>query len=119
LKQYALVLTKTDKEVLTNPDNRILLSQAFSESYRQGAKAGREAALLLPQTWGFEPEDISFNKVFIWHGEKDKMMPVKPAEILAKSISCCIYETYKDEGHLSLLSNHADNIFTKLTQATN
>jgi hypothetical protein len=109
-----MVLTKADKEVIADPQMRILLSQAFYESYRQGAKAGRETAQLLPRPWGFELEDVKFERIFLWHGEQDRMMPIEPAKLLAQSLPICTARYYINEGHLSLLANHAQEIFSTL-----
>jgi pimeloyl-ACP methyl ester carboxylesterase len=114
MKQYMFLLSKSDKKILSNADVQESLSLAFSESYRQGAKAGREAALQLPQSWGFDPKDVKCEKVFLWHGEKDKMMPIKPARILAATLPNCEAAFYADEGHFSLIANHSGEIFSKL-----
>jgi pimeloyl-ACP methyl ester carboxylesterase len=114
IKQFSLILANSDKEVLKSPNIRKLLSQIFSESYRQSAKAGRDAAKILPLPWGFDIHDVGFKNISLWHGEKDKMMPVKPAKRLAELLPVCKTRIFRDEGHFSVLANHAIEIFKML-----
>jgi pimeloyl-ACP methyl ester carboxylesterase len=107
INKFSFMLSKSDKKLLSNSDIQKTLADVFSESYRQGAKAGRDTALILSQYWGFDPNEVKLEKIYLWHGKKDNLMPIKPAKLLAESIPNCKYEFYENEGHFSLLINYA------------
>lgn len=111
---YSRWLSDADKKLIQVPDTRRGIAMAFAETRRQGGIGNRTDALRLLQPWGFGAEDIAFEKMFLWHGEKDRIMPVDPARLLARELPHCTATFYPDEGHFSTLANHADEIFRAL-----
>jgi pimeloyl-ACP methyl ester carboxylesterase len=69
---------------------------------------------MLLQPWGFKIDDVECKRIFLWHGEEDRVMPIAPARLLAGSLANCVATYYADEGHFSLLANHAQEIFAAL-----
>jgi len=63
------------------------------------------------QPWGFNVEGIMFEKIFMWHGEQDRLVPAVQAHLLALALPQCIATFYPDEGHISVMANHAQDIF--------
>ena len=114
LLRYASLLAEADKQLLSDPEVNKTLTLAMSESYKQGAQAGREAAITLGKPWGFRAEDIEFEHIFLWHGEKDGIMSIAPTRLFAQSLRNCEATYYLDESHFSTVVNHVDEIFTKL-----
>jgi len=88
--------------------------QAMAESYRQGGEANLEAALAGVQPWGFQVEQITFEKIFLWHGEQNRIMPIAPVCLLAEALPHCMASFYPDEGHFSTMENHVQDIFSAL-----
>ena len=60
---------------------------------------------------------IKLDRVFIWHGEMDRIMPVGPARLLAKRIAACQATFYPQEGHFSVLVNRAADLLAALKPA--
>lgn len=114
LVRYAARLGAADQRLLDNPEIRRSLAQTMAESFRQGGKANLEATLAEIEPWGFQAEQVTFEKIFLWHGEQDRIMPVAPARLLAQGLPHCTATFYPDEGHFSTLANHAQDIFNSL-----
>ena len=64
--------------------------------------------------WGFPIEQTTFENIFLWHGERDRVIPVRPARLLAQALPHCRATYYPDEGHFSVLANHAKDIANAL-----
>ncbi len=115
LIKYAARLGAADQKLLSNPEIRGLLVQAMAESFRQGAEGNLEVVLAEVQPWGFRVEEITFEKLFVWHGEQDRIMPVAPVRLLVQNLPHCTATFYPDEGHFSTLANHAQEILHTLS----
>jgi pimeloyl-ACP methyl ester carboxylesterase len=106
-----------DQRVITMPEVRRRYAQSVVESYRQGMQANVEEALLLAKRWAFRVEDLPFERIFLWHGEQDRIMPVAPARLLARALPHCTATYYPDTGHLSTVVTHARDILNALSSA--
>jgi pimeloyl-ACP methyl ester carboxylesterase len=104
-----------DREVLQNAQTRRLLAQTLAESTRQGARGNLDEAVLFVQPWGFKVEEIALEKIFLWHGEQDRFVPVSLAYALAQALPHCAVTFYPHEGHLSTPGNHAEDILKTLS----
>jgi pimeloyl-ACP methyl ester carboxylesterase len=114
LARYAARLGPADHKLLGMPEIRKQIAQAMAESYRQGGEANLEAALAGVRPWGFQVEQITFEMIFLWHGEQDRVMPVAPVRLLAQALPHCTATFYLDEGHFSTVANHVQDIFSTL-----
>jgi len=114
LVRYASRLGEADKRFLSDPEIRRSISQTMAESFRQGADGNLEVVLAEGGPWGFLLEQVKFEKLFLWHGEQDKIMPIATARLLARMLPHCTATFYPDEGHFSTIANHAREIFRQL-----
>jgi pimeloyl-ACP methyl ester carboxylesterase len=114
LARYATRLGEADQQLLSNPEMRGQIAQVMAESFRQGAAGNLEVVMIETQPWGFQVEQMAFEKVFLWHGEQDRIMPVAPARLLAQRLPHCIATFYPAEGHFSTVAHHAQEIFCLL-----
>jgi pimeloyl-ACP methyl ester carboxylesterase len=99
-----------DHIILRQPEIRRIYAETAVESYRQGAQANVEEALILGKRWPFHVDEIRFDKIFLWHGEQDRIMPVAPARLFAQALPRCQAMFFPDTGHLSTVVAHADDI---------
>lgn len=60
--------------------------------------------------WGFEPEEITFDKISLWHGDLDRSLPVSMGRTMAKRIPNVRATFYPNDAHLSIGLNHMDDI---------
>jgi pimeloyl-ACP methyl ester carboxylesterase len=107
-------LGAADHKLLGIPEIRRSFVQAIAESFRQGADENTKDAMIFTQP-GFQVGEITFEKIFLWHGEQDRVMPVAPARRLAQALPHCTATFYPDEGHLSTFVNHARDIWKALS----
>ena len=93
------------------------VSQAYfamlEESWRTGTRGVAWDAVILARPWGFRLEEITL-PVHLWHGEVDNMVPVAMGRYVAQAIPKCEAKYYPDEGHVSLLANHLEEIVNVL-----
>jgi pimeloyl-ACP methyl ester carboxylesterase len=114
LVRSAAHLGAADQQLLSNPEARGPWVQAMAESFRQGEEGNLEVVLALSRPWGFQAEQVAFERVFLWHGEQDRIMPVAPARLLAQLLPHCTATFYPGEGHFSTIAHHAQDIFHQL-----
>lgn len=107
-------LGEPDQRLLATHEIRTACAEALAEGLRQGRKANVREALADFQPWDFIVERIAFKKILMWHGEKDRIMPVAPARLLAQTLPHCIASFYPNEGHISLMANHAQDILSAI-----
>jgi pimeloyl-ACP methyl ester carboxylesterase len=107
-------VAKSDRVLLRTPELGACLARSIAESRRQGGEANRQEALAQIRPWGFRVELITYERIFIWHGEQDRVMPIAPARLLAKALPHCTARFFPGEGHFSTIMNHAQEIFGTL-----
>jgi len=104
-----------DRKSLALPEITDLLTTSFVEAFRQGVKGPAYDATVVRHPWGFELEAITFPKLYLWHGQLDSDVPVAMGRALANRVAHCRATFYPDEGHISLIVNHREEIVTTLT----
>jgi pimeloyl-ACP methyl ester carboxylesterase len=119
LQRNAARLGAGDQDVVSNPRIRRIYAQTAVESYRQGMDANIEEALMLAKRWDFRVENITFERLFLWHGEQDRIMPAGSVRLLAQALPHCRATYFGDTGHLSTVVNHAHDILRALCASGN
>lgn len=107
-------LGAADNKVLGIPEIRKAVAQAIAEGSRQGADTSTKDGMIFVRAWGFQVEEITFEKIFLWQGEQDRVLPVAAAHLLAQALPHCTATFYHDEGHFSILVNRAQDIWNAL-----
>jgi pimeloyl-ACP methyl ester carboxylesterase len=110
LLRFSPLLGEPDQRLLARPDIRSIFAEAVVEGFRQKRKAKPPEALADFQPWGFEIEKIAFKKIFLWHGDQDRIISPTLAHLLAQGLPQCTATFYPDDGHISLFANHAQDI---------
>lgn len=108
-------LVEPDRACVLDPDVRELLAADMVEAFRQGARGPAYEGTLYGRAWGFRVEDITFPRLFLWHGERDRNIPVAMGRAVADRLVHCQATYYANEGHLSLIANHAREIVAVLS----
>lgn len=103
-----------DELLMQDIEMRALLARTMVETARQGAAANRDEIERLVRPWGFDVRHLDFDRIFLWHGEMDRIMPVGPARLLAKRLVGCRATFYSEEGHFSVLANRAADLLAAL-----
>jgi pimeloyl-ACP methyl ester carboxylesterase len=110
-------LPEPEKKVLRNPHMRKLLARAALETTWQGVATSLYGAKLLTDPWGFALEQVTFEKLFLWHGQLDESVPVSLAQAMADRFAHCTATIYPNEAHISTLVNHTEDILAALVSA--
>ncbi|MEO8612440.1 MAG: alpha/beta hydrolase [Chloroflexota bacterium] len=115
LARFAERWGEPDRKSFQQPGIKELMAASLVEATRQGAKGAAYDGTLLGHSWGFNRKEITLPAVYLWHGELDTSIPVATAREVAASIPQCKAMYYPNEGHISLIVNHAQEILSKLT----
>ena len=97
-EQSVAEMCAADQEALSEPDLRSRMIANSVELYRQGGRGMYDEALVLARPWGFDPSDIHV-PVEIWHGARDRTVPIGMSSHLAELIPGSRLRTFPDEGH--------------------
>jgi pimeloyl-ACP methyl ester carboxylesterase len=107
-------LGEADRQLLVNQAIRKAFAQAAAEGLRQATDAATKDGIVYSKPWDFQVETITCEKVFLWQGEQDRVMPTAAARLLAQALPHCTATFYPNEGHLSTFVNHAQDIWQAL-----
>ncbi|MFN2223874.1 MAG: alpha/beta fold hydrolase [Candidatus Promineifilaceae bacterium] len=98
-----------DRAALARGEIRSCLQRTGQEAFQAGLRGAAWENALTARPWGFRLEDIAM-EVHLWHGELDRNAPAAMGRYVAAAIPNCQARFYEDEGHLSVLVNHAETI---------
>jgi pimeloyl-ACP methyl ester carboxylesterase len=103
---------KQQEVVRSTAQRRESLMGLLFEGFAQGTSGFVHETRLLTGDWGFKFEDVTFNKVQMWHGSKDANAPVRSIRNMAERMPHCVLKEYNDN-HFSM-GNHVDEILEEL-----
>ena len=106
-------LSEPDKAVLAQPDLQRLLGQMVTGAFQQGTRGMALDWKLEARPWGFSLNDISM-LVHVFHGEQDKLVPFAQGQIMAKALPNARLMVFPNEGHLSILANHYEELLSAI-----
>ncbi len=102
-----------DLEVLAQPEIAQAFQATAEESWRLGVHGSAWDARIVARPWDFRTEEIR-TPVHLWHGEADRNAPVAMGRFVAQSIPGCHAYFCPNEGHLSLLRHHFEEVLQVL-----
>lgn len=88
--------------------------RAVLEAFRQGTRGMARDAVLYTRPWGFAPSQIAFAPVHLWHGGRDRHVPVRMARAVADAIPRCVARFFPEDDHLSSILGHVDEVLATL-----
>lgn len=95
-------------------ERRERLLRITLEAFAQGSQGTvDETNILTGTSWGFEFEDVDFDKVQIWHGTQDSRAPISMIRYLAERLPHCELVEWDERGHFDLL-DEVDEVMTGL-----
>lgn len=111
LENIMFSLDAVDKDLIKDKHAKKALLETFKESYRHGTKGvAYDSKIVFTKPWGFTLGKIDFPSIHLWHGEKDKGVPLKMTKCMIEKLNTPILKTYPNEGHLSIIFNQMDEI---------
>jgi pimeloyl-ACP methyl ester carboxylesterase len=103
-----------DRVALEIPGVKELMAASLVEGLTQGARGAAYDGALLGRAWGFEPEQLDFPAVYLWHGELDSQVPITDLRALAQRIRQAKPVFYPEDAHISTIVNHGGEIIESL-----
>ncbi len=98
-----------------DPKVQAIFAADFCEAFRQGIDGETREDILRNISWEFYLAEIpSRVPVFLWHGELDENVPVCVGRAVAKTILHSTATFYPNDGHISVLYYHAEEILHAL-----
>jgi pimeloyl-ACP methyl ester carboxylesterase len=70
------------------------------DAFQNGSEGWFEDDLGTVRPWGFAPEDVR-TEVWLWHGERDRLVPVSQGRHLAARLPRCTAQFLPEDGHIS------------------
>jgi pimeloyl-ACP methyl ester carboxylesterase len=114
--RMAAAAPEPDRTLFKRPEVRDGFIGCFLEACRQGPRGPVRDLALIARPWGFDLEAINV-PVLLWHGERDRNVPVAHGRYVAGRLPNCRATFYPDEAHLSLLLNRHGEMLGALSGA--
>lgn len=108
-------LPPVDRDALGVPAVAHAYVDALRECFRDGPRGGQTDTSLMVSPWDFDPHGIH-TPVTLWHGGLDADAPPAMGRWLADAIPTCQPHFFADEGHISLIVDHAETIIRSLLE---
>jgi pimeloyl-ACP methyl ester carboxylesterase len=105
--------TPADRDVLARPEVWKSFCDSLSEAFRSGSKGAVRDLQLYSRYWGFRLQEIR-SEVQLWQGELDTIIPAEMGRYYEREIPDCRASYHSDEGHLSLVFNHIDEMLSRV-----
>ena len=110
------LLSEVDKVALVEHQARVVLAEACAHAFAQGYYGFYDDDRAFFSPWGFDPTQIEV-PVFVWFGDHDLMVPSSHGQWLVSNLPTAIKVHKPQEGHVSLLTNHEDELEGSLLRA--
>ncbi|KAL4780097.1 Alpha/Beta hydrolase protein [Aspergillus varians] len=104
--------SQEESDLPTEDRRKMVLAMMF-EAFAQGAAATVQEAGLLSHDWGFQFEDITYNNIRIWHGEKDTNSPIEMIRYMANRLPHCELREFQGDNHYTV-ARHIEKILAEL-----
>jgi pimeloyl-ACP methyl ester carboxylesterase len=91
-------MIEADRQILGDPALRAVMIANALEMYRQGNGGIYDEAICLARPYGF-PLDGVQTPVRIWHGAKDRIVPVGMGKYLERTLPNAVATFFRHEGH--------------------
>ncbi len=105
-----------DRAVMKRREIRVAFAEQVREALRPGGRAMAQDLVLFSRPWGFTPKDVGAVPVRLWHGDRDKVVPVRVGRFFAREIPGCKATFVAGGGHM-LIVDHVMDIMAAVRDA--
>jgi pimeloyl-ACP methyl ester carboxylesterase len=102
-------LSAPDQAAMAQADLQKVLQGMVEGAFQSGTRGVAWDWKLEALPWGFPLEEVRM-PVALWHGEQDHLVPVEHGRYMARALPRCQARFVPDEGHVSLIANHFEEI---------
>jgi len=117
LARFLWIWPEPDRSIVSRPEIMASMARSLPEAFKQGIEGAVEDARLLASPLGFSPGEITGVPVAVWHGERDRVVPVTVGQIAAQAIPHAASHILAGEGHVSLIGNRGVEILRSVAGA--
>ncbi len=110
------LLSAPDLAALTDYDSRALLASTTVRGFARGHWGFYDDDRAMLSPWGFDVASITV-PVAIWYGDQDLMVPPTHGAWLSEHVPGSRVIHRPDEGHISLVTNHIEELADELVSA--
>lgn len=103
------LLSPPDLAAIENDDVRELFVEGMRYGFESGWRGYFDDNVALMAPWGFDVRDITI-PVHLFYGDDDLMVPAPHGHWLSTHVPTATTTHHPKEGHLSIFSNHLDEI---------
>jgi pimeloyl-ACP methyl ester carboxylesterase len=107
------VAPPVDLDVLCEPGVSARIQRSIREAFRQGGAGPMLDLRLFTRPWNLDPS-LAAGPVHLWHGERDRTVPVTMGRELAALLPACTARFLPEEGHFSMAIRHGEIILAAL-----
>lgn len=97
-----------DRVVMRRREVREAFAEEVRDALRPGGRAMAQDLVLFSRPWGFAPADAGAVPVLLWHGDHDKIVPVRIGRYFAREIPGCRATFVEDGGHMMIVDRAFD-----------
>jgi pimeloyl-ACP methyl ester carboxylesterase len=105
---------EADREVLADNAVRNAIVASYAEAFRQGSDGPAHELGLITSAWQIDPTRVT-QRVQLWHGEADQIVPISMARRHARMLPDVSPQFIPGEGHFSLIVRYMHSILAMLT----
>lgn len=104
---------EVDQKIYEIPLVKQSLLSTMEVALSQGFDGAQEDAKIYKKAWGFNLSEI-YHPILMWHGTLDENVKVETARYVSENLPNCTPVFMEQEGHLSLIYTHAEEIIKTL-----
>ena len=117
INTLAVINGQPDKRSLQREDNYNAFLHSLPVCFAQGAKGAMQDLIIFQKHWEVPFGDIN-TPVWLWHGDRDKVVPIQHSESLARLLGNSRYICVPGEGHFSLPLLHMQRLLSDFMAST-
>lgn len=115
-ERMAAMIPEPDRTLFQRPEILSGFMACFEEACRQGTSGAAADTSLISRSWKIDIAAIQV-PALLWHGVRDRNVPVECGHYIAKTVPQCTPTFYPDDAHLSVPINHQQEILSALVAA--
>jgi pimeloyl-ACP methyl ester carboxylesterase len=109
-------MVEADRLILGDPAKRAVMIANAAEMWRQGNRGVYDEALCLARPWGFPIDGVSV-PVRIWHGTRDRVVPVGMGRYIERTVAHAVATYYPNEAHHMVLDRWSEILSVIVAEA--
>ena len=113
IADFGGLFSEPDKAALAEESSRVEFSAGLAHGFADGWRGFYDDDCALMKQWGFDVSSITV-PASLWFGGQDFMVPASHGQWLASHIDGSRVQYFDGDGHLSLLTNHVDELVEDL-----